>query len=92
MKLNFGKYKGTLIKDVPETYLKWCIDNKAIKGKSLVCAKQKLEFPKDKFEVVVKDAIIGDGIYFVFAYSIDDAIKQVRKENHIKITHFFNRN
>lgn len=26
-KLNFGKYKGYFIKDIPETYLAWAIQN-----------------------------------------------------------------
>jgi uncharacterized protein (DUF3820 family) len=26
-KLNFGKYKGYFVKDIPETYLVWAIQN-----------------------------------------------------------------
>jgi uncharacterized protein (DUF3820 family) len=89
IKLKFGKHKGTMLKDVPSSYLKWCVDEKVIKGRAMLYAKQKLNYPKDKYKVEVEDAVIGDGIYYVEAYNRYDAIRQVKKENHIQITQSF---
>ncbi len=89
IKLKFGKHKGTMLKDVPDNYLKWCVDKEVLKGRAMLYAKQKLKYPKDRYKVEVEDAVIGDGTYYVEAYNRDDAIRQAKKENHIQITQSF---
>jgi len=89
IKLKFGKHKGTMLKDVPDNYLKWCVDKEVLKGKAMIYAKQKLNYPKDKYKVEVEDAVIGGGTYYVEAYNSNDAIRQAKKENHIQITQSF---
>jgi len=89
IKLKFGNYKGTMLKDVPDNYLRWCIDKEILKGKAMIYAKQKLNYPKDKYKVEVEDAVVGNGIYFIEAYNKNDAIRQAKKENHIQITQSF---
>ena len=78
-----------MLKDVPDNYLKWCVDKEVLKGRAMLYAKQKLNYPKDKYKVEIEDAVIGDGIYYVEAYNSNDAIRQVKKENHIQITQSF---
>ena len=87
--IKFGRYKGTMLKDVPDNYLKWCIDKGILKGRAMLYAKQKLNYPKDKYKVEVEDAVTGDGTYYVWAYNRNDAIRQAQKENHIQITQSF---
>jgi uncharacterized protein (DUF3820 family) len=89
IKLKFGKHKGAMLKDVPENYLKWCVDKEVLKGRAMLYAKQKLNYPKDKYKVEVEGAVVGDGIYYVDAYNRDDAIRQVKKESQIQITQSF---
>ena len=40
--LPFGKHKGEMMKDLPESYLKWCVDNNVLKGKKREYALNKL--------------------------------------------------
>jgi hypothetical protein len=89
IKLKFGKYKGTMLKDVPDNYLKWCIDKEILKGKAMLYAKQKLNYPKDKYEVTVEDAVVGDGKYIVEAYNTNHAINVCKRQNRIQITQSF---
>lgn len=89
IKLKFGKHKGIMLKNVPENYLEWCLDKNMLKGRAMLYAKQKLNYPKDKYKVEVEGAVVGDGTYYVDAYNKNDAIKQVKKENHIQITQSF---
>ena len=89
IKLRFGKYKGMMIKNVPDSYLKWCIDKKVLVGKALLYAKQKLNYPKDKYKVEVENAVMGDGTYFIDAHSKDDAIVKVKIKYKIQITQSF---
>lgn len=86
MRMQFGKYKGRDIEKVPDDYLKWCLKNNALRGKALTYAKRKLNQPKDKYRVTVEDAVVGDGIYIVDAYSRKDAINMVMSENNIRCT------
>lgn len=86
IKLKFGKYKGTMLKNVPDDYLKWCIDKEILKGKAMLYAKQKVNYPKNRYKVIVEDAIIGNGTYYLEAYNKNTAIYQVKKENTIQIT------
>lgn len=89
IKLKFGKHKGAMLKDVPEEYLKWAVDGKILKGRAMLYAKQKLNYPKDKFRVTVEDSVSGDGIYIVEAYNKNQAIKVAQKENKIQNTQSF---
>lgn len=42
-KLKWGKYKGKHLKDIPDDYLKWVLENTDIfKGKMLVYVKTRL--------------------------------------------------
>jgi hypothetical protein len=65
IKLKIGKYKGKKLKDVPENYLRWCVDNKIFKGRAMFYAKQKLNYPKNKYQVTVEDSVNGDGVYII---------------------------
>jgi len=87
--LNCGKYKGTPIKDVPEDYVRYCLNNNILKGKLMVYCKIKLDYPKDKYEVTVEDSINQDGIYLVEAYSTNHAIKVCQKTYNIQNTQSF---
>lgn len=89
IKLKFGKHKGIMLKNVPDNYLKWCIDKNILKGRGMLYAKQKLKYPKDKYRVEVKDAVVGDGTYYVDAYNKNDAIFNCKKENKIKVSQSF---
>ena len=89
IKLRFGKYQGKMLKDVPDNYLRWCVYQGILKGRAMLYAKQQLGWPKDRYKVVVEDAYIGDGTYYVEAYDRKDAIRQCRKENDIKLTQSF---
>lgn len=86
IKLRFGKYKGKMLKDVPNDYLRWAISANALKGRALLYAKIKTGYPKDKWKVTVEDSIGGDGEYFVDAYSFDDAIRQCQRQYRIQST------
>jgi uncharacterized protein (DUF3820 family) len=52
----FGKYKGTLIADVPDGYLEWAVDQDSIKTnwpKIYELAKRELKYRKD-FDIRIK--------------------------------------
>jgi len=86
IKLRFGKYKNKPIKNVPDSYIKWMIENSVAKGKLLIYCKTKLDYPKDTFKITVEDAVSGDGVYFVDAYTNDDAIQKCKVINKIQVT------
>lgn len=86
IKLRFGKYKGVTLKDVPDNYLRWCLDNNVLKGKAMCYAKQRLNYPKDKYLVIVEDAAVGDGEYIVDAYNEHLAIRTAQKLFNIQST------
>jgi len=44
----FGKNKGKMMKDIPDSYLQWCIDNKVLKGKKRLYALDKLGIERTK--------------------------------------------
>ncbi len=89
IKLKFGRYKNNMLKDVPKEYLRWCLDNKLLKGRAMLYAKQKLSYPKDRYKIEVEGAVIGNGTYYVEAYNKETAITQLRKEVNIKSTQSF---
>ena len=89
IKLKFGKHKGAKLKDAPENYLKWCIDNEILKGKALFYAKQKLNYPKDKYEVTVEDSVNADGVYVVEAHNKNNAMHICQRDNKIQNTQSF---
>ena len=89
IKLKFGKYKGRMLKDVPNEYLEWCVINSVLKGKAMFYAKNKINYPKDKYEVTVEDAVVGDGKYIVEAYNANHAINVCKRQNNIQITQSF---
>ena len=89
IKLRFGKYKNCILKDIPDSYLKWALDNNIFKGKILLYIKTRLKAPKDTFQVTVEDSVTGDGTYTVKAYNSNQAIKVAKKENHIQNTQSF---
>ena len=89
IKLKFGKHKGTMLKDVPENYLKWCVDNDTLKGRAMFYAKQKLNYPKDKYQVTVEDSVNADGVYIVEAYNDTNAIHICQRDNRIQNTQSF---
>lgn len=89
IKLKFGKHKGRMLKDVPNAYLEWCVINSVLKGKAMFYAKNKIDYPKDKYEVTVEDAVVGDGKYIVEAYDANHAITVCKRQNHIQITQSF---
>jgi len=43
IKLKFGKYKGTMLKNIPDNYLKWCVDRNILRGKAMFYAKKRLK-------------------------------------------------
>ena len=89
--LRWGKYKGKLLKDVPDDYLKWILTNQPniFKGKMLIYVKNKLGLPKDKYQVIVEDSIGRDGIYEVEAYTSNQAISICQKQFKIRNTQSF---
>jgi hypothetical protein len=89
IKIKFGKYKGSLLKNIPNDYLKWCIENEALKGRAMFYAKQKLNYPKEKYEVTVEDSVNGDGVYIVEAYNTTHAMHVCQRENKIQNTQSF---
>jgi len=89
IKLKFGKYRNKALKDVPKDYLKWAIDNNVLKGRAMFYAKQKLNYPKDKYQVTVEDSIGGDGTYIVEAYNQTNAIHICKHKNKIQNTQSF---
>ena len=89
IKLKFGKYKGTMLKDVPDNYLRWCVDNQILKGRAMFYAKQKLNYPKDKYQVTVEDSVNADGVYIVEAYNDTNAMHICQRDNRIQNTQSF---
>lgn len=87
-KLRWGKYKGKHLKDVPDDYLRWILDNKPdiFKGKMLVYIKTKLGYPKDKYQVKVTDSVGTDGTYMVEAYTKHQAMNQCIRQYNIQCT------
>lgn len=87
-KLRWGKYKGKHLKDVPNDYLQWILNNQPniFKGKMLAYVKIRLGIPKDKYQVTVTDSIGTDGTYVVEAYNKKQAMWQCMKEFNIKCT------
>lgn len=84
-KLKWGKYKGKHLKDVPDDYLKWVLENTDIlKGKILVYVKTKLNYPKNKYEVTVTDSVGTDGTYIVEAYHPKQAIGRCKRQYNIQ--------
>ena len=90
-KIRFGKYKGKTLKELPDDYLLYMVNNTTMfKGKVLAYIKEKLKLPKDKFEIEVKDSVNHkDGTYIVEAYNSDLAIKRCIKKNNIQISQSF---
>lgn len=89
IKLKFGKYKGCMLKDVPDNYLKWCIEKEVLRGKALLYAKQKTNYPKCKWEVTVEDSVGSDGKYIVEAYNWKHATSVCQKQYGIQNTQSF---
>lgn len=86
-KLKWGKYKGKHLKDIPNDYLLWLINNTDIlKGKMLVYVKTRLNLPKDKYQVKVEDSVGTDGIYIVEAYNSHQAINKCKRQYNIQVT------
>ena len=82
--LKFGKYKGKNIDDVPSSYLLWSIENNTLKGKALLFAKIKIDYPKNKYKVSVEDSVNQkDGVYYVEAYTQNTARRICLRENNI---------
>lgn len=87
-KLKWGKYKGKPLKEIPDNYLKWILNNKSdiFKGKILVYVKTKLNFPKEKYQVKVTDSLGTDGIYIVEAYNKHQAMNKCIRQYNIQCT------
>lgn len=89
-KLKWGKYKGKHLKDVPDDYLKWVLENTDIfKGKLLVYVKTRLNYPKTKYEITVTDSVGTDGKYIVEAYHPRQAIDRCKRQYNIQVTQSF---
>jgi uncharacterized protein (DUF3820 family) len=89
IKLKFGIYSKTPIKDVPDHYLKWLISKNILRGKLLFHCQIRFNLPKTKFQVTVEDSINTDGKYIVEAYNGKDAIIQCQKQYKIQNTQSF---
>ncbi len=87
-KLKWGKFKGVYLKDVPDDYLLWILNNKSdvFKGKMLVYIKTRLNLPKDNYQVKVEDSVGTDGTYIVEAYNKYQAINICKRKHNIQIT------
>jgi len=86
-KLKWGKYKGKHLKNVPDDYLLWVINNTNIfKGKMLVYVKTRLNLPKDNYQVKVEDSVGTDGVYIVKAYNEHQAINVCKRQHKIQGT------
>jgi len=89
VKMRFGKYKGKLISQVPDSYLAWLLSINFLKGKALMYAKAKLDLAMDEYVVTIEDAVIGNGEYKIKAYHPNHAIMLVKLNNHIQCTQSF---
>ena len=91
IKLKFGKYKGTQLKDVPVEYLNWALDNTSgmLKGKALEFAKSAVGKPMERFKVTVRNSVNSDGEYIVEAYSLKQAVEICQRTYNIKCTQSF---
>ena len=87
-KLNWGKYKGIPLKDIPDNYLLWILNNKPeiFKGKVLVYLKTRFNYPKNTYEVTVEDSVGQDGKYLIEAYSNTHAILVCKSKYKIQCT------
>ena len=79
MKMKFGIYRGTPVKYVPDSYLEFLLRAEIAKGKLLLYIKRKLNIPKDKYEVQVKDSLNADGLYQIYAHSSKEARDLISK-------------
>lgn len=91
IKLRFGKYKGKTLKEVPEDYLEWCINNKVLRGRAMDYALEKLGIVVEYIIEVEGSTNDKDGIYTVKINSFRDtrAIQECKREFKIAITQSF---
>ena len=89
IKMKFGKYKGFKLKDIPNNYLKFLYDKNISKGTLRYYTQIKLDLPKQKYIVEVKNSVSGDGMYEVMAWTKKDAIREVRRKHSIQVTQSF---
>ena len=87
--MKYGKYEGKQLKDLPEDYLLWMVKKGALRGRAMLYAKRKINYPMDTYKVIVENAACGDGEYLVQAHSTTDAIRKCQKENKIQNTQSF---
>ena len=86
IKIKFGKHKGTELKYLPDSYLEFLYKKGISKGKIKYYTQKRLNLPKDKYKVSVKDSIGCDGDYFIEAYNSNNAINEVKKKYKIQCT------
>lgn len=81
LKMRFGKYKGYYASDVPDDYANWCIKNNIVKSKLLEYFKTRLNYPKDRYKISVKDSVNNmDNDHIVLAYSVNHAIRVIKRK------------
>jgi hypothetical protein len=86
IKLRFGIYKGKIIQDVPDSYLKFLLSKNILKGKLLLHCQYRFNMPKNKYKVEVMNSVRKDGIYYVEAYNRNDAAIKCQVEYKIQNT------
>ena len=81
IRIRFGKYKGTMIKDIPDDYLEWAISANALRGRALLYAKI-----RTNQRVVVENSVNADGEYIVDAYTSKHAISKCKRQYKVQGT------
>lgn len=89
IRFNFGKYKGKQLKEVPDSYLKYMLEEGILNGKIKLYAQHKLNVPKGKYKVSVSGSVGQDGEYEIEAYNGDEAINNCIRKYNIQSTQSF---
>lgn len=88
LKIKFGMYKYTELKNIPDNYLLW-LYKQGVKGKIKLHIQHRFNMPKNKYKITVSDSINSDGEYIVMAYNSNEAIINCQKQYKIQNTQSF---
>ena len=82
IKMRFGKHKGKMAKDVPLSYIEWCVLNNVVNGKLLRYFKSQIKYPLNNYTVTVENSVNEmDGKHYnIMAWDNDHAINIMRRK------------
>jgi len=89
IKIKFGKYKGFMLKDLPDDYLDFLLKKGILRGKIKFYTQIRLNSRKEKYKVTVTDSVNNDEEYEIEAYNSTHAINEVVRVNKIQCTQSF---